>query len=387
MCKLCNTDYTQIEEELQEDGEMVINCRSIDTVPAFHNLVELKLHACFDLQYIPTIRSLQYLEINACPSLLRLPVFPYLCNIRVSSSRIRQIPSMPRLLSIQLYACPMLFRIHSQRKLAYLKCISTTRLIFFPEDNYPNLVDLELTNLPIYDMPRNMPNLHHLTLENMRLLTRIPTYTMLNSLVLKECHQITTIPVIPALRQLTITNWNNVLYKFHIPERAASLEMLALHDVRIDKIPYLPCLLFFDIQDCKELQLEHKYPDIDMLTIINCPLVNELPVVDIHTLVAIDCHQQPGLEIYNRFFPGIGDSRNMEYEDNRKKLSFLQDKFRRHFENRRMLKLLRISKSLEFAEYFWHPDNYGGRWCINRLNRRVNSIQDSQTDSLIQSLS
>jgi len=54
-----------------------------------------------------------------------------------------------------------------------------------------------------------------------------------------------------------------------------------------------------------------------------------------------------------------------DLEENLKKLVILQ-KFCRSFRTR---KLLKLSKTRKFCEWFYHPENYGGRWAKKSLNK------------------
>jgi hypothetical protein len=56
-------------------------------------------------------------------------------------------------------------------------------------------------------------------------------------------------------------------------------------------------------------------------------------------------------------------------EENLRKLSVLQ-RFCRSFHIR---KLLRFSKTRKFCEWFYHPENYGGRWAKASLRKLISS--------------
>jgi len=54
-----------------------------------------------------------------------------------------------------------------------------------------------------------------------------------------------------------------------------------------------------------------------------------------------------------------------DYEEKLKKLEILQ----RFCGSLRIRKLLRLSKTRKFCEWFYHPENYGGRWAKNSLRK------------------
>jgi len=58
-----------------------------------------------------------------------------------------------------------------------------------------------------------------------------------------------------------------------------------------------------------------------------------------------------------------------ELEENLKKLIVLQ-RFCRSFHTR---KLLKLSKTRKFCEWFYHPENYGGRWAKASLRKLISS--------------
>jgi hypothetical protein len=69
------------------------------------------------------------------------------------------------------------------------------------------------------------------------------------------------------------------------------------------------------------------------------------------------------------YFPAIWTP-SEELENNLRKLAILQ-KFSRSFRTR---KLLRLSKTREFCEWFYHPENYGGRWAKASLVKFAEKI-------------
>jgi len=56
-----------------------------------------------------------------------------------------------------------------------------------------------------------------------------------------------------------------------------------------------------------------------------------------------------------------------ELENNLKKLVLVQ----RFCRSLRTRKLLRLSRTREFCEFFYHPENYGGRWAKNSLRKLI----------------
>jgi len=59
-----------------------------------------------------------------------------------------------------------------------------------------------------------------------------------------------------------------------------------------------------------------------------------------------------------------------ELENNLKKLVIVQNFCR----SRRVRKLLKLSRTKEFCEWFYHPENYGGRWAKESLEKFVEKI-------------
>jgi len=66
-----------------------------------------------------------------------------------------------------------------------------------------------------------------------------------------------------------------------------------------------------------------------------------------------------------------------QLENNLRKLVIVQNFYRTH----RTRKLLRLSRTREFCEWFYHPENYGGRWAKASLRKMVEGTSGvSMTD-------
>jgi hypothetical protein len=383
MCQLCIENYDDLQDEIEETNTLIVFCNNIDTIPSFNWLRHLSIYSCHSLTHIPPIRSLVILDINACLGILYIPSFPYLAQLRISASRIREIPSMPRLVKLCVSRCTQLRRIRSQPRLRELSCNGTPRIMFNSVDKHPLLYELELVNVPLFKLPDEYLSLRTLKLEDMTYITSVPKYPHLNTLIIQRCHIIKTLPEFPSLHYLEVVQRTNDLFPFTIPKELEELYILKLVDVNIESIPYIPSITVLELYDCSKLTINHKFPELDTLIMNACPLIKQIPSTDYNRLEVVMIERMPHLEIFNRFYQTIGFN-NTDRDKNCEKLKFLQRKFRWYYENRRIIKFLKMNKTIEFSEWFWNPDHYGGRWCIDRLNRKKPSFK-FEADQLLQS--
>ena len=172
------------------------------------------------------------------------------------------------------------------------------------------------------------------------------------SLNISYCGDIQTLPECPNLTRLDCHNCPKLQT---LPDIPLLKILYCSYCPNLQNIPDLPLLTTLYCDNCPKLQ---KIPDLPLLIFLdckNCPLIQTLP--DLPLLTKLYCSRCPWL---NHF-------QNPEYSKNIDRLTKIQ----RWNKTKKLRKFLRLVNSKEFCEYFYSPDQLGGKWAKRQLYKQI----------------
>jgi len=194
------------------------------------------------------------------------------------------------------------------------------------------------------------------------------------SLNISYCQKVTEIQVPKGLQKLYCDGCTNLTSLGPLPESLQTLYCGGC--TNLTSLGPLPkSLQILDCDGCTRLVRLGPLPkSLRELVCNGCtsltslgPLPEGLRVLDCRDCrVLTQVGPQNVIDNLNWYYPSTWTpSKNLE--NKLKKLAVLQ-KFFRSFRTR---KLLRLSRTREFCEWFYHPENYGGRWVKMSLRKMV----------------
>lgn len=134
-------EIKEIRELPQLQSLTILFCwsKSLQSIPAFPNLTELKCDWCESLRAIPEIPSLTNLSCQKCYSVQSIPVLPHLEYLNCSECEsLRAIPEFPNLTTLCCFGCFSLQAIPELPRLTSLWCSGCSSLRWIPA--LPNLI-------------------------------------------------------------------------------------------------------------------------------------------------------------------------------------------------------------------------------------------------------
>ncbi len=229
------------------------NCPLIETIPLISGLKRLSCYECPLIKHIPIIHGLLELECWSCPSLTCIESIPGLLKLDLwHCTSLRYIDHNPELLKLSCYICPLLLSIPlcKDSRLEKLYCYDCPLLVFKTEiliERIERLQKLYCSDCPLIIEIPKFTGLKHLDCRNCLSLRVIPMLINLEVLFCSHCPLIKEIPLFRRLKKLDCSNCRSLT---NLPSRYWSF-------VRTEKLQYEKMDLF-DCSECKWLNIQNK---------------------------------------------------------------------------------------------------------------------------------
>lgn len=346
MCQIC-------ENSISEDSQLILeNCTVLTEIPTLpphvkilrcskcpnmvkiHDNPELEVLSCYyttNLESLPNAPKLRILRFW-CPKIKTVPnYYPNLIELSIDSAAIEEIPSFPNLKELDCVRCQIkkIPRLPNLLKLTCYYCKELTEIKELPE-LVPNLTQLccSFKEIPFFsnleclyiegeiEVVKSLPNLRMLYVNGKKNLREIECMPKLDILHCESCPKLKFLPNFPNLGVLHCSRSTNLIYQ-------PSPEFVRL--------------------------VEEKGRPFHQLTCSHCPWVNYRDDTD---RVLQD-------------FP--------TYEENIQKLVKIQRFWRKY---RKIYLARKWINTKEFAEWYYHPDNRGGKMATLNFMKLIRKIRN-----------